>query len=267
MLNVSYSKRRLQGMEIASPLHSVACRLGRSALDLLFPPLCTSCRIPVSEPYSLCAECWRAIAFLDGPCCVQCGYPFDFDPGPGTRCAACLARPPAFDTARAVMRYDDKSRDLILAFKRADRLDLVPAFANWLVRAGRTLLDETDLIVPVPLHRSRLWQRRYNQSALLAQELSRRTGRPADPFLLARVRRTPSQGEMRSAKARRRNVLGAFRVVNQPLLSGKTVLLIDDVYTTGATLEACARALKRAKVQRIFVLTLARVVRGASVAI
>lgn len=254
-------------MDIASPLQSVARRVGRSALDLLFPPLCVSCRTPVAEPYSLCAACWRAIAFLDGPCCMQCGYPFDFDPGAGTRCAGCLARPPVFDQARAVMRYDDKSRDLILAFKRADRLDLVPAFANWLQRAGHGLIDQADLIVPVPLHRTRLWQRRYNQSALLAQEISRRTGRPADLFLLERVRRTPSQGEMPSAKARRRNVLGAFQVVNQPLLRGKVVLLIDDVYTTGATLEACARALKRAKAQRILVLTLARVVRGASVAI
>jgi ComF family protein len=253
--------------EAGHPVRAVARRLGRSALDLLFPPLCTSCRVPVSEPYSLCAECWRAIAFLDGPCCAQCGYPFDFDPGAGTLCGGCLARPPVFDKARAVMRYDDKSRDLILAFKRADRLDLVPAFANWLARAGSTLLEEADLIVPVPLHRARLWQRRYNQSALLAQELARRTGLTADPFLLERVRRTPSQGEMPSAKARRRNVLGAFRVVNQALPRGRTVLLIDDVYTTGATLEACARALKRAKAQRILVLTLARVVRGASVAI
>ena len=252
-------------MEI--PLKSIARRLGRSTLDLLFPPLCASCRTPVAEPYSLCAACWRAIAFLDGPCCLQCGYPFDFDTGADTSCGGCLARPPAFDKARAVMRYDDKSRDLILAFKRADRLDLVPAFANWLTRAGRPLLDEAELIVPVPLHRSRLWQRRYNQSALLAQELARRSNGTADPFLLERVRQTPSQGEMPSAKARRRNVLGAFRVVNQQLLKGKTVLLIDDVYTTGATLEACARALKRAKAQRILVLTLARVVRGASVAI
>jgi ComF family protein len=259
----------LEGLqtEIAGSAHAVVRRLGRSALDLLFPPLCAQCRAPVGEPCSLCSACWRAIAFLDGPACAQCGYPFDFDPGPGTLCGGCLARPPAFDKARAVMRYDDKSRDLILAFKRADRLDLAPAFANWLARAGRALLEETDLIVPVPLHRARLWQRRYNQSALLAQALAVRTGRPAELFLLERVRRTPSQGEMPSAKARRRNVLGAFRVVNRTLLSGKTVLLIDDVYTTGATLEACARALKRRKAKRILVLTLARVVRGASVAI
>ena len=253
--------------ELTHPLHNIARRLGRGALDLLFPPLCASCRTPVGEPYSLCAACWRAIQFLDGPCCAQCGYPFDFDPGAGTLCGGCLARPPAFDMARAIMRYDDKSRDLVLAFKRADRLDLAPAFANWLARAGRPLLEEAELIVPVPLHPARLWQRRYNQSALLAQALARRTGRPAELFVLERVRRTPSQGEMPSAKARRRNVLGAFHVVNKDLLKDRKILLVDDVYTTGATLEACARALKRAKAQRIFVLTLARVVRPASSAI
>ena len=252
------------GGQAKRPIVAAARRLGRGALDLLFPPLCVSCRVPVMESYTLCAGCWRAIGFLDGPCCQQCGYPFDFDPGAGTLCGACLARPPAFERALSVMRYDDKSRDLILAYKRADRLDLVPAFANWLSRTGRELLEEADLIVPVPLHRSRLWLRRYNQSALLAQELARRAGRPADPFVLERARRTPSQGEMPSAKARRRNVLGAFRVANRDAVRGKTVLLIDDVYTTGATVEACARALKRAKAKRILILTLARVVRAAS---
>jgi ComF family protein len=247
----------------AQPLGKAIHRFGRGALDLLFPPLCAGCRTPVGESHSLCGACWRAISFLDGPCCSRCGYPFDFDPGGETLCGACLARPPAFDCARAVMRYDDKSRDLVLALKRADRLDLVPAFAKWLSRAGGVLLDEADVIVPVPLHRSRLWMRRFNQSALIARELSRVSGRPADPFLLERARRTPSQGEMSSAKARRRNVLGAFRVPKPQATRGKTVLLIDDVYTTGATIEACARALKRAGAKKILVLTLARVVRAA----
>jgi ComF family protein len=236
----------------------------RGVLDFLFPPLCASCRAPVAEPHSLCADCWRAIAFLDGPCCTRCGYPFDFDPGGETLCGGCLAREPVYDRARSVMRYDDKSRDLVLALKRADRLDLVPAFAKWLARSGRDFLAEANIIVPVPLHRTRLWMRRFNQSAVLARQLSRDCGLPTDPFLLERARRTPSQGEMRSANARRRNVLGAFRVARPEAVRGKTVVLVDDVYTTGATVEACARALKRAKAQKILVLTLARVVRAAS---
>lgn len=243
-------------------LRKYAGRVGSAALNLLLPPLCAACRKPLSEPHSLCGECWRAVAFLEGPACVRCGYPFDFDPGSDSLCGACMARPPAFDRARSVMRYDDKSRDLVLALKRADRLDLVPVFARWLARAGADFLAGADLILPVPLHPSRLWARRFNQSAVLAQALGQSHGIPADPFLLVKIRRTASQGEMPSAKARRRNVLGAFRTPHPEALRGKAVLLIDDVYTTGATIEACARALKRAKTRAVYVLTLARVVRA-----
>jgi len=246
------------------PFGKAMRRLGRGALDLLFPPLCAACRTPVTDPHSLCAGCWRALSFLDGPCCSRCGYPFDFDPGGEALCGACLAKPPSYDRARAVLRYDDKSRDLILALKRADRLDLVPAFAKWLARAGREMLVEADVIVPVPLHPMRLWSRRFNQSGVLAHELARLSGRRSDPFALARVRQTPSQGQMPSAKARRRNVHGAFRIGRPEAVLGKKVLLIDDVFTTGATIEACAKALKRAKADTIFVLTLARVVRAAA---
>ncbi|HWY15133.1 MAG TPA: ComF family protein [Rhizomicrobium sp.] len=244
-------------------VRSTLRKFGRRALDIVFPPLCCACRTPIVEAHNLCATCWNRISFLSDPLCAVCGFPFDFPAGPGVLCGSCQQRMPAFDKARSLMRYDEASRDPILALKRADRLDLVPAFARWMQRPGAELLAEADLIVPVPLHRSRLWQRRFNQSALLAQELGRLTGKPVECLALRRSRATRSQGEMPSASARRRNVEGAFRVhgSRSALLRNKGVLLIDDVFTTGSTIEASAKALKRAGARCVLVLTLARVVR------
>jgi ComF family protein len=238
-------------------------RAGRKLLDLVYPPLCIGCREHVSEPGSLCPACWQALHFLDGPACAVCGLPFEIDPGDETMCVGCLTYPPAFDKARAVLRYDSASRKSILALKHADRLDLAPPFGRWLERTGHELLAQSDLIVPVPLHRLRLWKRRYNQSAELARALARLSGLVVDPFALRRIRPTPSQGEMPSASARRRNVRGAFAVPEKcrPAVNGKRILLVDDVLTTGATANACAKALKRAGAEKVFVLTLARVVR------
>jgi len=182
-------------------------------------------------------------------------------------CAACLARRPAFDTARAILAYDEKSRGAILALKHADRLDLVSGLARWLARTGRASLADCDLIVPVPLHRWRLWQRRYNQSAELARRLAASSGLAIDPRVLVKSRPTPSQGAMRSAKARRRNVQRAFQVPYPARVAGKRILLLDDVLTTGATVEACARALKRAGASRVHVLALARVVKASDMLI
>jgi ComF family protein len=238
-------------------------RAGRAALDLVYPPLCLVCREPVTDPDSLCPACWQELHFLDGPCCAHCGLPFEIDPGEDTQCAACIAHPPDFDKARAILRYDDASKKPLLALKHSDRLDLVPAFGRWLDRTGRVLAAQSDMVVPVPLHRRRLWKRRYNQSAELARMLSQLSGIPAEPLVLARTRPTPSQGVMPSASARRRNVQGAFAVPHEERakVAGKSVLLLDDVLTTGATANACARALKKAGAASVFVLALARVVR------
>lgn len=248
---------------IAALTLSWSRKAARASLDVLFPPLCTACHARVGEAHALCAGCWSKISFLDGPCCKCCGLPFEIDPGADTLCAGCHARPRHFDHARSLLSYDDGSKDVILAFKFADRLDHAPAFARWLERSGRGLLAEADMVVPVPLHRWRLWKRRYNQSAVLGQRIARLAGKPFAPLVLERKRPTPAQSSMPSAKARRRNVLGAFRVPlkRQEGVKGRTVLLVDDVFTTGATLEACARALKRAGAARVQVLTLARVVR------
>jgi len=238
----------------------------KALLDLLFPPLCIGCRGAVGEA-GFCAQCWSAITFLDGPGCACCGLPFAVALDGDTLCAGCLAKPPTFDTARAILAYDDKSRSAILALKHADRLDLVPGFSRWLSRTGRSLLEDSDLIVPVPLHRFRLWRRRYNQSAELARRLAGDWKQAYEPFALVRSRPTRSQGAMSGAKARRRNVLGAFKVPDPQKVKGKRVLLLDDVLTTGATVEACARALKRAGAKRVHVLVLARVVKAADVLI
>ena len=165
------------------------------------------------------------------------------------------------------MAYDENSRGAILALKHADRLELVPGFTRWLARTGQSLIADSDVVVPVPLHRRRLCLRRYNQSAELARRLARERTLAFDPFALVRSRATRSQGTVASAKARRRNVLGAFKVPDAGRVAGKRILLLDDVLTTGATAEACARALKRAGARKVHVLALARVVKASLVLI
>ncbi|MEQ8601825.1 MAG: ComF family protein [Marivibrio sp.] len=230
--------------------------------DGALPPRCAGCGVVVGAEGVLCPECWGRVSFLEEPLCVQCGYPFELDFGEPVKCGACLARPPAFERARAVFAYDEASKSMLLDFKHGDRTDLAPTLAAWMARSGTELLATADVIAPVPLHPKRLWRRRYNQAGLLTQRLSRICARPAVLDLLQRTRDTPSQGAF-SAKGRERNVAGAFAVrpARRPAIQGARVLLIDDVYTTGATAEACAKALKRAGAASVDLLALARVVR------
>jgi ComF family protein len=175
-------------------------------------------------------------------------------------CGECVRQPPAFDRARSAFRYDDASKGLVLSFKHGDRPGLARFFAPWLARAAGPLLAEADLLVPVPLHRWRLFQRRYNQAALLAQALARLAPGRYDPALLRRVRHTPPQGHL-GRQARRDNVRAAFRLGRPPeRIAGRRILLVDDVLTTGATIGACAELLKRSGAASVDVLTLARVV-------
>jgi ComF family protein len=234
----------------------------RAALDAVVPPTCPACREQVSAPGALCASCWSKLSWIDRPWCERCGLPFDYATGlPGAPvCASCLAKPPICAVSRAALRYDPRSRGLVLAFKHAGRTQNAPAFAAWMARAGADVLDGADLLVPVPLHWTRLVRRRFNQAALLARALSQRTGIAFEPGALARIRRTPPQGDLTRAQ-RRANVRGAFRARRGVRLRGKTVVLIDDVMTTGATFEACARALRRAGAKEVRALALARVVR------
>ncbi|HYH18658.1 MAG TPA: ComF family protein [Azospirillum sp.] len=242
-------------------LARLAARLTAAALNALLPPRCLSCGAPVDRQGGLCPACWGALTFITTPYCACCGLPFAFTQGEGIVCGACVAEPPAFARARSVLVYDDASRPLVLGFKHGDRTHAAVAYGAWLARAGADLLAEADLLAPVPLHRWRLFRRRYNQAALLARAAGRAAGRPVVPDLLMRRRATPSQGGL-DRGGRRKNVAGAFRLKRgKEEVAGKRIVLVDDVLTTGATLAECARVLRRAGAARVDVLTLARVVR------
>jgi len=241
----------------------IGARLRRGLVDTLLPPLCLSCGTMVDQLHALCASCWSAQSFIAPPYCQRCGTPLQTEIATDVlTCAACLARPPRYERARAVFCYDDASRQIILGFKHADRTQAAPAFAAWMARAGAELIAQADIIAPVPLHYRRLLRRRYNQAALLALGIARRSDKPVVVDLLKRLRATPSQAGL-GARERRRNVARAVAVNprRQAALKAKRVLLIDDVLTTGATVDTCVRALKAAGAASVDVLTLARVVR------
>lgn len=239
-----------------------ARRAGRFFLDSLLPPQCLGCRTLLRDDVALCSECWSAVRFIARPLCEACGLPFGVDAGDTALCGECVARPRLFERARAAMVYNDGSRGLILAFKRGDRTDAAPAFGRWMARAGGELLVDAHLLVPVPLHWTRLFARKYNQAALLALALQRISGVVAVPDLLVRRRRTESLGHL-GARARAETVRGAIAVHPRRAgaLKDRRVILIDDVHTTGATADACTRALLGEGAAAVDVLTLARTVR------
>jgi ComF family protein len=239
-------------------------RAGRRLLDSVLPPLCLGCNEIVAEPGALCATCWPGFSFIAPPHCVRCGAPFAEEIGEGALCGACLRRPPRYRRARAALVYDDTSKQLVLPFKHGDRTDMARSCGRWMARAGGELLAEAELIAPVPLHWRRLFTRRYNQALLLARAAARQSPARLAPDLLCRARWTGSQAGLR-AEERRKNVRRAFELHPRwaDTVKGKAVLLVDDVLTTGATVEACTLALQRAGARHVDVLTLARVVRAA----
>ena len=243
-------------------------QIQKTALDAIFPPACVNCAEPIDTPGNLCAHCWPDMTYISAPFCEMCGFPFEYDAGDGLICAACLKRPPVFSRARAVLKYDEASRNMILGYKHSDQTNRAPTFANWMHRAGADLIGDCDFICPVPLHHRRLIKRRFNQSALLAKEIARLARKPAVHDLVIRTRPTRTQGGL-SAKARHRNVQGVFKVnpVREALLEGARVLLIDDVLTTGATVNACSKSLLKGGALKVDVLTFSRVVRAANTAI
>jgi ComF family protein len=246
-----------------SRFHRVAGALRTSfgfALDVALPNVCAACREPVGGE-GLCAACWSKLSFIAPPYCERLGIPFPFDPGPGVLSMEAIADPPAYRRARAAVRFDETARKLVHALKYSDRLDLAPIMGRWMGHAGRPLLAEADALIPVPLHWRRQWMRRFNQSALLAEVIGKGSGVPAIHGAFRRIKSTPQQVGLAKAE-RAQNVQGAFQVRadRKGDVEGRRLILIDDVLTSGATVDACARALLRGGAAEVDVLVFARVV-------
>ncbi len=232
----------------------------QSVIDLVLPPRCPGCRAIVAGDGRFCLGCWQELQFITAPYCARCGTPFAHDMGPAAECGACLAEPPRYTAARAALVYGGPARKVLLALKHGDRQHLARIMAPHMARAAGPMLGSDSLIVPVPLHRWRLWQRGFNQAALLAQAIAKLSGAPIAIDALERVKPTPPSKGM-GRKARAANVRGAFRVADRRRIAGRRIVLIDDVMTSGATADACARLLRRGGAREVNVLTFARAVR------
>lgn len=249
---------------VKSPLWSGVTRIASAALDLLYPPLCLHCEAAVAQPDALCPPCFAALRPISAPYCPVLGLPFEVSLGPEALSAEAIADPPPFKRARSAVIYNEVARRLVGRLKYGDRPELARFCARLMRSAGHDLWADGPVLVPVPLHRSRLFERRYNQSGELARALARLTGLGVDLSLVARTRRTRQQVGL-SADARQRNVAGAFSVRADAALrlAGRRVVIVDDVITTGSTVKAVTRALNRAGIDAVDVISFARVVTGS----
>ena len=264
MSNIALGTPRLCGgrsgptskdMPIGSAIGSIA----HWVLDFALPPRCAGCGVIVDEVHSFCADCWKQIEFLGSAGCVTCGTPLEATDD--ERCALCLAKPPRIGRTRAAVVYDELSRSLALRLKYGRKVAVAKTMARYMAPLVGEHPDGA-VLVPVPLHRGRLWQRGFNQSGIIARELGRRTGLATNTMVLRRIKRTPPLKGM-SQQQRRRAVAGAFKVGDGTAVAGRTVVLVDDVLTTGSTANACARELRRAGAARVELISWARVVRAS----
>lgn len=244
---------------------SLAVPLGIATVlrDLVFPPSCAHCHVRTERHGGLCARCWSSLRFIERPYCEVLGTPFAHDPGAGMLSAEAIAHPPAFNRLRSVALHEGIARDLVHDLKYRDRTDLAPMMAAWMARAGTEALADCDVVISVPLHRFRLFGRKFNQSAELGRHVARLAGKRFCPQALVRKKRTAQQVGL-TANARALNVRGAFVVPEAmaPEVFGRHVVLVDDVFTTGATVSAATRALKKAGAREVTVLTFARAISG-----
>jgi ComF family protein len=240
----------------------------RHLLDFALPPRCPACGQIVSDPHSFCLACWQSLNWLGEPCCARCGLPFEYgSPGEAVECAGCIANPPRFERLRSAVAYGEVARKVALKLKYGGRPSVAETLARFMARQLRRRAgDEAPppVLVPVPLHRWRIWKRGYNQAALIATALSRRTLIPAELDLLRRTRATPALKGL-NRRERALAVRGAFavRAQDRPRLEGKVAILVDDVFTSGATADACARALQRGGAAGIEMICWARVIATA----
>jgi ComF family protein len=228
----------------------------KQVLDFALPPRCAGCGLIVDEVHSFCPDCWIKVEFLGDSGCSTCGMPLEATDA--DECGACIAKPPRIHRTRSAVAYDDLSRSIAIRLKYGRKVALARTMARYMAPLVRQ--EEDAVLIPVPLHRIRLWQRGFNQSALVAKELARATGLRTDPHLLRRIKRTPALKGM-SLSQRRKVVAGAFGVHKSAELDGRTVVLVDDVLTTGSTANACAKALQKAGAKRVELVSWARVIK------